>query len=111
MRAELFLIPGPVGEQRLLGKTLVLIDVLRASTTICQALKSGARAIIPVLEPSEAAELRSKIGVDVTILGGEREGIKIDGFDLGNSPSEYTIEKVKGKTVIFTTSNGTRGYN
>jgi len=111
MRAELFLIPGPVGEQRLLGKTLVLIDVLRASTTICQALKSGARAIIPVLEPSEAAELRSKIGVDVTILGGEREGIKIDGFDLGNSPSEYTIEKVKGRTVIFTTSNGTRGYN
>lgn len=111
MRAELFLIPGPVGEPRLLGKTLVLIDVLRASTTICQALKSGARAIIPVLEPSEAAELRSKIGVDVTVIGGEREGIKIDGFDLGNSPSEYTIEKVKGKTVIFTTSNGTRGYN
>jgi 2-phosphosulfolactate phosphatase len=87
-----------------------MIDVLRASTTICQALKSGARSVIPVIEPGEAAEMRAKIGVDITALGGERGGIKIDGFDLGNSPLEYTEEKVKGKTVILTTSNGTRGY-
>jgi len=110
MRADLFLVPGPVGEQRLSGKTLVLIDVLRASTTICQALKSGARAVIPVAEPGEAAELRSKIGNDNSVLGGERNGTKIENFDLGNSPLEYTEDKVKGKTVILTTSNGTRGY-
>jgi 2-phosphosulfolactate phosphatase len=111
MRSDLFLVPGPVGEQRMTGKTLVMIDILRASTTICQALKSGARAIIPVVEPGEATEMRSKIGVDITVLGGERKGIKIDGFDLGNSPLEYTEDKVKGKTVVLTTSNGTRGYN
>ncbi|MEP0828040.1 MAG: 2-phosphosulfolactate phosphatase [bacterium] len=110
MRADLFLVPGPVGEQRLAGKTLVHIDVLRASTTICQALKSGARAVIPVAEPGEAAELRSKIGNDNSVLGGERDGVKIENFDLGNSPLEYTEDKVKGKTVILTTSNGTRGY-
>jgi 2-phosphosulfolactate phosphatase len=111
MRADLFLIPVPDIEQRLSGKTLVIIDVLRASTTICQALKSGARAVIPALGPSEAAEMRSKIGLETTLLGGERNGVKIDNFDLGNSPYEYTEDKVKGKTVIFTTSNGTKGYN
>ncbi len=110
MRADLFLVPSPVVEQRLAGKTLVLIDVLRASTTICQALKAGARAVIPVSEPGEAAEMRAKIGAETGILGGERQGIKIENFDLGNSPLEYTEEKVKGKTVILTTSNGTRGY-
>jgi len=111
MRADLFLVPGPVGEQRLAGKTLVLIDVLRASTTICHALKSGARAVIPISEPSEAAELRSKIGNENSVLGGERSGVKIENFDLGNSPLEYNEDNVKGKTVILTTSNGTKGYN
>lgn len=110
MRAELFLVPGPVKEERLAGKTLVLIDVLRASTTICQSLKSGARAVIPVEKPGEAAELRAQIGLDGTVLGGERKGFKIDDFDLGNSPSEYTKDKVNEKIVILTTSNGTRGY-
>nr|MBN2278844.1 2-phosphosulfolactate phosphatase [candidate division Zixibacteria bacterium] len=110
MRTELFLIPGSVSEERLAGKTLVMIDVLRASTTICQSLRAGARAVIPVERPGEAAELRSKLGVEDTILGGERKGIKIDNFDLGNSPLEYTEERVKGKVVILTTSNGTQGY-
>ncbi len=110
MRADLYLVPNPGAEHRINGKTLVLIDVLRASTTICQALKAGARAIIPVMEPGEAAEMRAKIGMDTALLGGERQGLKIENFDLGNSPLEYTEEKVKGKTVILTTTNGTRGY-
>jgi len=110
MRADLYLIPGPVSEERLTDKTLVMIDVLRASTTICQSLKAGARAVIPIEKPGEAAELRTRIGVDNAILGGERDGIKIDNFDLGNSPLEYTEEKVKGKTVILTTTNGTQPY-
>jgi 2-phosphosulfolactate phosphatase len=110
MRADLFLIPGPVSEDRLSGRTLVLIDVLRASTTICQSLSAGAKAVIPVERPGEAAELRAKIGVEDTVLGGERQGFKIESFDLGNSPLEYTRDKVEGKIVILTTSNGTRGY-
>jgi len=110
MRTELFLIPGSVSEERLSGKTLVMIDVLRASTTICQSLSAGARAVIPVEGPGEAAELRSKIGVEDAVLGGERKGVKIENFDLGNSPREYTRERVEGKIVILTTSNGTKGY-
>ncbi len=111
MRAELFLIPGPVSEERLADKTLVAIDVLRASTTICHALMAGARAVIPVEQPGEAAEMRTKIGVEDAILGGERKGLKIENFDLGNSPFEYTNEIVKDKIVILTTTNGTKIYS
>jgi len=110
MRIDLYLVPGPVSEERLADKTIVLIDVLRASTTVCKALQSGARAIIPVEQPGEAAEMRDKIGVEETILGGERGGIKIDNFTLGNSPLDYTPEAVAGKIVILTTTNGTRAY-
>lgn len=110
MHVDLFLVPGPVNEERLNGKTLVLVDVLRASTTVCRSLTSGAKAVIPVERLDEAAELRAKLGPQDTILGGERRGIKIDNFDLGNSPFEYTEERVGSKTVILTTSNGTRGY-
>lgn len=111
MRIELFLIPGPVEQERLSGKSLVIIDVLRASTTICQSLSAGARAVIPVETSGEAAELRTKIGIENAILGGERKGMKIDDFDLGNSPFEYTTDRIMEKTVILTTSNGTKFYS
>jgi len=110
MKAELFLVPGVIGEERLSNKTLVLIDVLRASTTICRSLDSGARAVIPVESSGEAVEMRTKIGSEDAILAGERKGIKIENFDLGNSPHEYTAERVSGKIIILTTSNGTRSY-
>jgi len=110
MRTDLFMIPGPVKEKDLADKTLVMIDVLRASTTICYALNSGARAVIPVEEPGEATDMRTKIGPENSLLGGERDGVKIENFNLGNSPLEYTPEKVADKTIILTTSNGTRGY-
>ena len=86
MRTDLFMVPGPIKEKGLAGKTLVMIDVLRASTTICYALKAGAKSVIPVGEPGEATEMRAKIGVENSVLGGEREGLKIENFDLGNSP-------------------------
>jgi 2-phosphosulfolactate phosphatase len=110
MRTDLFMVPGPVKEKNLAEKTLVMIDVLRASTTICYALKSGAREVIPVEEPGEATDVRARIGPENSLLGGERDGIKIDNFNLGNSPLEYTSEVVSGKKIILTTSNGTRGY-
>ena len=110
MKVDLFLIPGPVSEEKLTGRTTVTIDVLRASTTICQSLKNGARAVIPVQKPGEAAEMRDKIGVEDTVLAGERGGIKIESFSLGNSPLEYTKEAVGGKTVVLTTTNGTQAY-
>jgi 2-phosphosulfolactate phosphatase len=89
------------------GKTVVVVDVLRASSTIVQACENGVARIIPVATVEEAAKLLSTLERKRTLLGGEREGLPIDGFDLGNSPLEYTKQVVKGKTLIFTTSNGT----
>jgi 2-phosphosulfolactate phosphatase len=87
--------------------------VLRATSTFVTALHNGAKAIIPVSEISEALAIRKK-QPDV-LLGGERDGVKIHAaqtgdidFDLGNSPREYTPERVRGKTIVSTTTNGTR---
>lgn len=63
--------------------------------------------MIPCLHVGDARELRQRLG-DQAVLGGEREGVKVEGFDLGNSPREYVEEVVAGKTVVFTTTNGTR---
>lgn len=110
MRADLYLVPGPIKEAGLAERTVVMIDVLRASTTICYALNAGARSVIPVKETDEATELRNKLGVENSLLCGERDGVKIENFDLGNSPLEYTSKVVNGKKIILTTSNGTRAY-
>jgi 2-phosphosulfolactate phosphatase len=69
-------------------------------------LMSGAREIIPVLTPAEAGELASRVGRGMSLLCGEREGRKIDGFDLGNSPYEYSPERVAGRILIFSSTNG-----
>ena len=106
-RIRLFLSPGDVADGILQGHLLVAIDVLRASTTICQALVSGARDILPVAEIEEAKRLAESLGREKTLLCGEREGRIIPGFDLGNSPLEYTPEKVKDKTLVMCTTNGT----
>lgn len=104
----------PALAQRDLRETVcVVFDVLRATSTFVTALHNGAKAIIPVGEISEALAIRKK-QPDV-LLGGERDGVKIRAvqtggidFDLGNSPREFTPEKVRGKTIISTTTNGTR---
>jgi 2-phosphosulfolactate phosphatase len=107
MNIELYLTPAPFVDAKLENKAVVVIDVLRASTSICAALMAGAKGIIPTEGPGEAGELRSKIGSDNTVLAGERDGVKIDSFDLGNSPAEFTKETVDDKFVIMTTTNGT----
>ncbi len=93
--------------------TCVVFDVLRATSTFVTALHNGAKAVIPVAEISEALALRQK-QPDI-LLGGERNGVRIRAaqtggvdFDLGNSPREYTPEKVRGRTIVSTTTNGTR---
>ena len=83
-----------------------MIDVLRSSSTIATALLCGAREIVPVSSPAEAGELAQKYGRAATLLCGERDGKRIEGFDLGNSPSEYTAEQVSGRTLIFSSTNG-----
>jgi 2-phosphosulfolactate phosphatase len=84
-----------------------MIDVLRASTTITHALAAGAEGVIPCREVDEARQIRAGFPLGSVVLGGERGGLPIEGFDLGNSPSEYTHTAVEGKTVVFTTTNGT----
>lgn len=94
-----------------ISPTAVVYDVLRASSTIITALANGAHEIRPVLEPEEARQLYKDLSgkTDKSILlGGERKGEAIPGFHLGNSPLEYTREQVCNKTIIMTTTNGTR---
>ena len=107
MQAELYL--TPVQLTRIAGenRTVVVIDVLRATTSICAALQAGARGVIPVDEPGEAGEIWTKIGSENAVLAGERNGVKIENFNLGNSPAEFTADAVGGKFVILTTTNGT----
>ncbi len=119
MKIETILTPAelPVLAQRNLRATAcVVFDVLRATSTFVTALHHGAQAIIPVSEISEALEIqRSEVRgqrSEAILLGGERNGIRIsaDGidFELGNSPRDYTPERVRGKTIVSTTTNGTR---
>jgi 2-phosphosulfolactate phosphatase len=90
------------------GRVVAVIDVLRASTTIATALAHGAKAVIP-FESSEEAVTRSKqLERGAFRLAGERRMLKMEGFDLGNSPLEHTMEVVEGKTVLLTTTNGTK---
>jgi 2-phosphosulfolactate phosphatase len=108
MRIDLYFTSNEVKEEELKDRTVLVIDVLRASTTIAYALYNGCKDIIPSGSVDKAIELSKKIGRDSALLCGEREGKKIEGFDLGNSPFEYEPEKVKDKTLIFATTNGSR---
>jgi len=101
---------GSIGEARsdeLLHKTVIVIDVLRATTTMVAALASGATGVLPTETVLQAREQTN--GRDV--LGGERNCKKIPGFELGNSPADYTADAVGGRRVILTTTNGTRGIH
>lgn len=91
-------------------KTVVMIDVLRASSVMTTALWMGAKAILPVLSPEDALLEYAQFETGTALLCGEREARKIDGFHLGNSPLEFTREAVQDKIIIYTTSNGTRAF-
>jgi 2-phosphosulfolactate phosphatase len=94
--------PGEVN-----GRVVAVIDVLRASTAITTALSNGARAVIPVESPDEAVIRAKTLERSDVKLAGERRMLPIPGFDLGNSPREFSSEAVRGKTVLLTTTNGT----
>jgi 2-phosphosulfolactate phosphatase len=89
------------------GRTIFVIDILRASTVICAALHHGARAILPASTTEEALRLAQTIGGPDVLLCGERGGLPIQGFALGNSPLEMTADAVRGRTLVMTTTNGT----
>lgn len=113
MKIDVILTPAELpclSKRDLSGTACVVFDVLRATSAFVTALNNGAAAIIPVSEISEALEIKRKR--PRTLTAGERHGVKIRAggkeFDFGNSPREFTAEKVKGRTIVSTTTNGTR---
>jgi 2-phosphosulfolactate phosphatase len=94
--------------EEMAGRAAVVIDVLRATTTITTALLNGADTVVPVLAPEEAFQVVQENPERQFILGGERKSLLIPGFHLSNSPLEYTTARVGGRPILFTTTNGTR---
>ena len=90
------------------GRVVAVIDVLRMSTTIAVALNNGARAVVPFDNSEEVVTRSKQMERGSFLLAGERRMLKMEGFDLGNSPLEHTREAVEGKTVLLTTTNGTK---
>jgi 2-phosphosulfolactate phosphatase len=105
---QVHLLPELAPAGCLAGSVAVVIDVLRASTTMIHALAAGCVAVRPCAEVDEARTLAGTMRVGRVLLGGERGGIALAGFDLGNSPREYTAKVCKGTTLVLTTTNGTR---
>jgi 2-phosphosulfolactate phosphatase len=85
-------------------KNVVVIDILRATSTICTALHNGAIEIATTATPAEALHFRAQ----GYLCAAERDGQTVEGFELGNSPQDYTVEKIQGRGIALTTTNGTR---
>jgi 2-phosphosulfolactate phosphatase len=100
VRVDVVFTPDEAGA----APTGLVVDVIRATSTMCQALAAGYRRVFCTAEVEEAQALRDALGEGV--LGGERHAVRIPGFDLGNSPREY--EEPAGGTLILSTTNGTR---
>lgn len=104
------LLPALVAPEDLAGGAVVAVDVLRATTSIAYALEAGALGVLPFLTVEAAVEERDRrvSGGEACLLGGERGGVGIPGFELTNSPGDYTPSRVGGKWIAFTTTNGTK---
>ena len=111
MEIDIQFVPSPLGPNALSNRTVVVIDVLRATSVMVHALSQGASEIIPVSTVEEAFQMAKNFLPGTTLLGGERGSKKIPGFDLGNSPRKYVSEKVNGKRLILTTTNGTKAFH
>ena len=106
MRVDVAPTPAALAPTALPGASALVIDVLRASTCIVTALANGCEGIVPVASPEEAR--RRAATLEKSLIAGERRGEPLEGFDLGNSPLEFTRGRVGGRTIVMTTSNGTR---
>lgn len=105
MQADVYATISDIEKEKLSGADAVVIDVLRMTSTVTNALENGARRILLAGEEARARALSFQ---ENALLGGERGGVKLEGFVFGNSPLEYTREKVFGKSIVMTTTNGAR---
>ena len=108
MKVDIIISADYIDESKIENKIAVVIDMFRATSVIVTALNNGCKEIIPYLTIEETLEHAKKFNREYYILGGERRAVKIDGFDLSNSPLEYTEAVIKNKIVLMTTTNGTR---
>ncbi len=106
MRVDTFSHTTKVASSSLANKTVIVVDVLRATTSIICAIKNGATQVIPTQDAGTAASISGRLGGGC-VLAGERGGFKLAGFALGNSPFEFSPENVQNKSVVFSTTNGT----
>ncbi|OOM11102.1 2-phosphosulfolactate phosphatase family protein [Clostridium saccharobutylicum] len=108
MKVDIIISADDIIESKIEDKIVVVIDMFRATSVIVTALNNGCKEVVPYLTIEETLEHASKLNRQDYILGGERRAVKIEGFDLSNSPLEYTKDVVENKTVLMTTTNGTR---
>ncbi|MCA9186448.1 MAG: 2-phosphosulfolactate phosphatase [Pirellulaceae bacterium] len=105
-------LPSSVRSDRLTGQCAIVIDVLRATTCMATGLAHGVKQIIPVLEIDQARRMAGDLQTEgPALLGGERGGLPIDGFDIGNSPAQYATQRVRDASIVMTTTNGTRALH
>jgi len=107
MRVSVYFTPLGVTPQDVGEKPVVVIDVLRTTTTVVAAMANGAKAVLPSAGQDEALRHVTNLERDAVVLAGERKLERIEGFELGNSPLEMTGEAVQGKTIVMSTTNGT----
>jgi 2-phosphosulfolactate phosphatase len=108
VRLDVFLAPSELTPAALDGRVVAVIDVLRATTTIAAALHAGARTVFPFVETEDAVRTARQYERGEVTLAGERHMVAIPGFDLGNSPLEFTSARVGKQSVMLTTTNGTK---
>jgi 2-phosphosulfolactate phosphatase len=106
-KIEVCLTPALLGLYEIENSIVVVIDILRATSSIVYGIDNGARAIIPVAQVDDCLSY-SQHGY---LLAAERNGSVVDGYDFGNSPFSYTKEQVSGKTIVLTTTNGTKALH
>ncbi|MFH1278354.1 MAG: 2-phosphosulfolactate phosphatase [Candidatus Eisenbacteria bacterium] len=106
-RFHVFFTPHELGDASVKGKGVVVVDVLRFGTTLARAFEMGADLVIPVASTEDVTRLASTLDRKQIVLCGERDGVRIEGYGLGNSPEAYSEEAVMGKTLVMTTTNGT----
>jgi len=111
MNIDIQLVPTAPNPNLLFDRAVVVIDILRATSVIIHAMSQGASEIIPVTTVEDAFKMAKAFPPGFVLLGGESESKNIPGFDLGNSPREYVAERVKGKKLILTTTNGTKAFH
>lgn len=107
MRIDVYFTPLGPKEGDFTGRGAIVIDILRATTTIVTALANGAKAVVPAATSEEAVRLTANLEKNGYLLAGERRSLKIEGFQLGNSPREMVPGVVRGKTIYLATTNGT----